>query len=267
MNARFRIPILMYHSVSESSTNGRHPYFATETNLSTFRAHMAHLSENGYLTIYPDQLVKFLASGKTDKKKVVVITFDDGFRDFYTNAFPVLQEYGMSATVYLPTDFIAMERRSFLGKECLTWDEVRQLREAGICFGSHTVTHSKLRFVSNLTLERELRDSKSIIEDNLGVAIDSFAYPYAFPEEDQTFTRRLQTLLEMCGYTSGVSTIIGTKHSTDDRYVLKRVPVNAWDDPKLFEAKLEGSYDWMYWPQYLKKHIKFQPKSRYICPK
>ncbi len=74
----------------------------------------------------------------------MVITFDDGFADFYTNAFPLLNRYGFSATVYLPTAYIGKSAREFKGVECLTWDQVRALDRAGVEFGSHTVSHPQL---------------------------------------------------------------------------------------------------------------------------
>jgi Polysaccharide deacetylase len=257
----YRVPILMYHSISETLSPVRHPYFVTETAPRTFRAHMKYLKLNGYTALSPDELIQFLESGRSDQKKAAIITFDDGYRDIYTQAFPILQEFGLNAIVYLPTKFIGSQSRTFLGKECLTWPEVRELKNAGINFGSHTVTHPKLRFLSSARLYSELRDSKKTIEDELGSAIHSFAYPYAFPEEDQPFTCRLQTVLEDCEYTNGVSTTIGSKHSEGDRYFFKRLPANSWDDPKLFAAKLNGSYDWLYWPQHLSKQVRFKTKD------
>jgi peptidoglycan/xylan/chitin deacetylase (PgdA/CDA1 family) len=254
-----RVPILMYHSISEAPSSARHPYFVTETVPSTFRAHMEYLKRNGYTALSPDELVKLVGSGQNGQK-AVVITFDDGYRDFYTTAFPILEEFGLSAIVYLPTKFIGSQPRTFLGKECLTWAEVRELEKAGMHFGSHTVSHPKLRFLSTAELDSELCDSKKTIEDELGSAIQSFAYPYAFPEEDESFISRLQRALEECGYKNGVSTTIGSKHSESDKYFFKRLPANSWDDPKLFVAKLNGSYDWLYWPQHISKQIKFKAK-------
>ena len=90
------------------------------------------------------EVAGLLARGKPLAARAVVITFDDGFRDFYTAAFPVMQEHQFTATVFLPTAFIGEDRRSFKGAECLTWEEVRRLRRAGVQFGSHTVNHPRL---------------------------------------------------------------------------------------------------------------------------
>ena len=85
-----------------------------------------------------------LQSVPTRARKPVAITFDDGFQDFYTEAFPVLAQYGFSATMYLPTAFVGNPRRSFKSHPCMTWSEVREAYRAGIEFGSHTVSHPKL---------------------------------------------------------------------------------------------------------------------------
>jgi peptidoglycan/xylan/chitin deacetylase (PgdA/CDA1 family) len=248
-----RIPILMYHSISDGTSEGIHPYFVTETSPTAFDAHMRYLAENGYSTITPGQLVTLLGSQQERNLKHVVVTFDDGYRDFYTRAFPILKKYGLSATVYLPSSFIERTPKKFTGRDCLTWDEVRELRRGGIEFGSHTMTHPKLKFLPAADLEREIRMSKETIENELGESIDSFSYPYAFPEENHQFVRRLSDLLKECGYGNGVSTIIGSVQTLEEKYFLKRLPANSCDDLQFFQAKLEGDYDWLRSPQYLKK--------------
>ena len=248
-----RIPILMYHSISESECQNLHPYFVTETSVQVFETHMKFLSDNGYQTITTEDVVALLNSPQKLTGKNVVITFDDGYRDFYRNAFPILNKYGYRATVYLPTAYINQRVHTFKGKECMTWAEVRELREVGILFGSHTVSHPQLRFVSLPDLEYEVKVSKDTIEDEIGEPIRSFAYPYAFPEGDSAFIHRLRDLLGTCGYKNGVSTVIGSSHSLEDHFFLRRLPANSKDDLALFRAKLEGDYDWLHTAQYLKK--------------
>ncbi len=255
---RPRIPILMYHSVSEHQSNGSHPYFKTATSPQVFAEHMRFLSENGYRTLHLDDAVHCIGSGQKPHERSVVLTFDDGFQDFATHAFPVLARYGFTATVFLPTGYIANERRRFNDRDCLTWQEVREMDLAGVTFGSHTVTHPQLRSLkADEEVERELRWSKATIEDELGHAVDSFSYPFAFPETDRYFTRNLRDLLEEQGYRNGVSTIIGTAGAGDDEFFLPRLPVNSWDDPPLFRAKLAGDYDWLHLVQYATKLAKF----------
>src|ERR1017187_2611362 len=254
-----RIPILMYHSISELSETNAHPYFETRTSPSVFEIQMKYLRDRGFSTISPADVVALVSSEQIDTKKKIVITFDDGFRDFYTHAFPILQKYGLNATVYLPTAYISQNKKLFLGKECMTWSEVRELNKLGVAFGSHTVTHPPLKLLSEADLEREIRCSKDTIENELGSSIYSFAYPYAFPEQDRAFMHRLRDALKGAGYHNGVSTVIGSVQSLEERFFMKRLPANSWDDPKFFQAKIEGDYDWLHSPQYLKKLMRQTP--------
>ena len=250
-----RIPILMYHSISESNSGNSNPYYQTVTSPEVFAEHMKFLRENNYRVIGLGDAVKEIGGTAGGSAKCVVITFDDGFRDFYTRAFPVLNGYGFGATVYLPTAFMNESAPRFNGSECLTWSQVRELRSAGVLFGSHTVSHRQLTAVKPHELEMEVLESKRIIEDKLGCPVESFSYPYAFPETDRTFKQRLRAILAEAGYSNGVSTIIGRAGRNDDAFFMKRLPVNSCDDLSLFQAKLDGAYDWLHVPQYLSKAI------------
>jgi peptidoglycan/xylan/chitin deacetylase (PgdA/CDA1 family) len=250
------IPILMYHSISDDREDGVHPYYRLNTSPDIFASHMRFLYENNYSAISLDGVYQQLASGERPDNKLVAITFDDGYRDFYTQAFPVLQRYHYTATVFLPTGFIDNKELRLKGKEHLNWYEIQELHHAGIKFGSHTVTHPQLRFLKSTDVEFELRQSKETIEDKLGAPVNAFSYPFAFPEEDKEFTEYLRDILQKSGYKCGVSTRVGTTSIKDDILFLKRIPVNSCDDTPLLEAKLEGAYNWFYKSQYLFKMAK-----------
>jgi peptidoglycan/xylan/chitin deacetylase (PgdA/CDA1 family) len=190
--------------------------------------------------------------------KLAVLTFDDGFHDFYTTAYPVLRRHDFSATVFLPTTFIGNERNHFKARACMTWNEVRELEKAGIEFGSHTATHPKLYELGFGQILSELETSKKTIEDELGKPVCSFAYPYAFPGADHAFVKKFVELLKTAGYEFGATTKIGRFRQDDDLFTLKRLPVNSCDDPKLFRAKLEGGYDWLERPQAMIKKFKLK---------
>jgi peptidoglycan/xylan/chitin deacetylase (PgdA/CDA1 family) len=257
-----RIPILMYHSVSNQSEDSLHPYYRTVTAPEQFAAQIEQLHQLGYRTASPAEAVRQLHSQEkvegAEKKsqKKVVLTFDDGYRDFLRHAFPVLQKYGFSAIVYLPTAYIEDAPAIFKGKECLTWSEVRELHGQGIHFGSHTVTHPQLHELSRPRIQEEITNSKHTIEDKLGSRIDSFAYPYAFPQTDTCFTNMLRDQLNAAGYENGVCTTIGRTAKTSDPLFLERLPVNGCDDPELLKAKLDGAYDWVRTAQNLSKSVK-----------
>jgi peptidoglycan/xylan/chitin deacetylase (PgdA/CDA1 family) len=250
-----RVPVLMYHSISDEQRQG-HPYYETATSARVFAAQMEFLYRSGYSTLSLAEAVTYLKSDHPVAGKYVVITFDDGYRDFRTNAFPVLRKYCFRATMFVPTAFIDGTPRRFKDKDCLTWSDIRELQREGVDFGSHTVSHPQLRHLTQRQIAYELRASKTEIEDVVGLPVQSFSYPYAFPEGDRLFVRRLRDTLQECGYKEGVSTIIGTAKREDDELFLKRLPVNAWDDLAFLEAKLEGSYDWLRMVQYASKFMR-----------
>jgi peptidoglycan/xylan/chitin deacetylase (PgdA/CDA1 family) len=263
---RLRIPILMYHSIREGK-EGRSSYYQTNTSPQVFAQQMKLLREGGFRVLSADKAAETLPSGiKPSQSEAAVITFDDGYADFYRNAFPILTEHNFTATVFVITGLLKTQRACFKGTECLTLSEVRELHSQGISIGSHTVTHPELRLLPQDKLENELSGSKKALEDALGAPVKSFSYPFAFPEADRGFVRRLADLLNKCGYENGVTTILGTAHRGSNRWFLPRLPISSGDDPRSFRAKLEGGYDWLHGPQYLYKSIKGRMKLKQNKP-
>lgn len=260
-----RLPVLMYHSISDDPEPSFSSYYKVCTSPQRFAEQMKWLADAGYRGVTLSEGLKELRKEESDKEqgpgretdsnrnpnsafkkqKLVAITFDDGFRDFHTEAFPVLRQHGFTATMYLPTAFIGDERKSFKGRECLTWAEIRGLQDAGIEFGSHTVSHPKLVELDWPQIELELNESKKTIEREVRRPIRSFAYPYAFPQASRDFAARFRTFLREAGYESCATTEIGPMRPGDDPLRTKRYPVNSCDDESLLLAKLAGAYDWM----------------------
>jgi peptidoglycan/xylan/chitin deacetylase (PgdA/CDA1 family) len=255
-----KIPILMYHSIARDVEDNVHPYYRTVTTPETFKMHLEFLNQAGYevLTlseavrllqgvsdqvIHPPLMASELRKSTDSLRRPVVITFDDGFQDFYTTAFPILERFGFKATVFLSSGFID---KTFLnGRECLRGGEIRELAEKGIEFGSHTINHPQLKRLSNDEIVHELAGSKASIEDITGSKVSLFSYPYSFPEEDVAFVRKLGDLLIEQGYSAGVTTIIGLSRGGDTPLFLRRLPMNDCDDGLFLRAKLNGDYDWL----------------------
>src|SRR5262245_32495878 len=99
------VPILMYHSISDRQENGRHPYYRTVASGQVFAEQMAYLHAVGYSTMRVGEVDDFLRAPQPGRRPVV-ITFDDGFEDVYTDAAPILNQFGFTAVVYLPTAYI-----------------------------------------------------------------------------------------------------------------------------------------------------------------
>jgi peptidoglycan/xylan/chitin deacetylase (PgdA/CDA1 family) len=246
---RRALPILMYHSISEDAEPDASPYYKTTTRPALFAQHLRWLNDEGFRSVDLENGIRIARQGNGASEKTVVITFDDGFRDFYDSAFPALKAQGHTATVFLPTAFIGESRQTFKGRECLTWEEVRELRAQGIQFGSHSVNHPVLYQTPWGEIENQLAFSKKKLELELGETVASFAYPYAFPQQDRRFANAFGNLLRQLGYQRCVTTMIGRVQSGDDLFSLKRLPVNDCDDRPLLLAKLRGAYDWLAYPQ------------------
>lgn len=256
LSFRAAIPILMYHSISDDEERGVAPYYRLTTSPARFRDHMRWLSEEGYAVVSLAEALRRLGAAMNCSDRVVVLTFDDGFEDFRSQAWPVLAAHGFAASVFLPTAFIGdANRSSFNGRPCLTWREVAELSGRGVSFGAHTVTHPVLYRRPWTEVRRELRDSRQQIEDRLQVPVRTFAYPYAFPREDRAFVQRFRAELLESGYTAGVTTIVGRVSAETDRLCLKRLPMSDSDDRDLFVGKLNGAYDWVGGLQWIYRHL------------
>lgn len=260
------LPVLMYHSISDNPEPSVHDYYRLNTSPKKFREQMLGLKEKGYKTVSLDDGLNWLKKKaaypdclKQDRN--IVLTFDDGYMDFLIHAWPVLNEFRMTATVFLSTGFVGNQSKIFKGRECLTWSLVRDLYGQGISFGSHTVNHLQLYDLNWADIQFELLDSRHCLEDQLGHSVHDFSYPYAYPSSDHAFCCRFDAKLQQCGYQHGVNTVIGTVAHGDDKMRLKRLPVNDCDDIAFFNAKLEGNYDWLEMGQKIFKKLKHRRQA------
>ena len=141
--------------------------------------------------------------------KPVVITFDDGWQSQYTNAFPLLQKYGDTATFFIYTNAIGQ-------KHFLTWQQVKNLDAAGMTIGSHTESHPYLlKITAKQRLTEEIAGSKQIIESQLGKKINFFAYPFGH------YNKTIIDAVKEAGYKAARSFYRGVYNTKDDLFTLK----------------------------------------------
>ncbi|KAB2832538.1 MAG: polysaccharide deacetylase family protein, partial [Candidatus Dadabacteria bacterium] len=175
------IPVLTFHAIEDSPS-------VISFSPELFGRFMEKLHRNGYGTLRLTDAAGLVRGRKPLPEKSFVLTFDDGYESVYSEAFPVLRKYGMTATVFLAVGDTenreASDRLTPLGgRRMLSWGEIREMKDAGIDFGAHTVTHPDLTAIDTAAVEREITGSKEIIENNLGEPVLSFAYPYGLYDE------------------------------------------------------------------------------------
>lgn len=174
-----------------------------------FDRQMRHLSENGYETVSFDQIYDL---SQPLPEKPILLTFDDGYADAYTAAFPVLQRYGFQGTFYVITDFVGRPRY-------LNVDQIREMAAAGMSFGSHAVSHRSLTSLSASRLEQELSTSRTQLEDLLQRPVVDFCYPLG------RFNQGVRQAVERAGYRSAVTTRYGFASSGGDQLLLPRIRI------------------------------------------
>lgn len=203
---------------------------------------MRWLGDQGYDTV---SLAQLAGSLPTTMRRPVVITFDDGYADFLDGAWPALDEQGFRASIFLPTAYVGASRQHFKGRACLNASEILDLHRRGVSMGSHTVSHPKLYGMPWEEVSRELHQSRADLESLLAAPVDTFAYPFAFPQHDTAFIKHFRSVLADAGYRTSVTTVVGRHVPGDDVLRIKRLPVNEADDLALFAAKMRGAYDWV----------------------
>lgn len=235
--------VFVYHSVSDSPTNA----FAVTTE--DFDRQIGYLAEH-YTIRSVDAIAALLASGQPVPRRTVAVTIDDGFKDAYTHAFPVLRRYDAPATIFLPTAFIGTQGASdkLPLSDFMSWDEVREMARHGVSFGSHTVDHLSLASVPRDEAQRQIERSKARIEDELGAAMTGFSYPYGTARD---FDAEVARLVEAAGYAWAVSGINGVNDASTDRFALRRTKVELNDGMQVFKKALKGALDpWSLIDQY-----------------
>lgn len=178
----------------------------------------------------------------------IEITFDDGYKNNFEHALPLLKKYNLSATIFLITDFIDGKILSMdLAGErfdvpSLTWGEARAMNEAGIKFGSHSKTHAILTKMTKKEVENEVTESKKRIEEILGCRIERFSYPFGHRGSFNGLTREA---LINAGFNYAYTNIMGiNSNSPEESFILRRIRIYREDGLFKLKMKIKGAYDW-----------------------
>lgn len=226
----YTVPILMYHGISKQDNES---LCVTPYN---FLKQIAYIKKMGYNVMSLDELVEGMKSKRHFKHNTVVITFDDGYEDNYTNARCVLKDYDFPATIFLISNYI--DKEGYLK----SYQIQEMLKSGKITFGAHTRNHTYLPGIKDkIGLKDEIAGSKKDIEAKIGVKIDYFCYPTG------GFTTQIKQIVKDARYKGACTT---GNRSVDrfnkDTYELKRIKVKNSDfskNPLSFWAKLSGYYN------------------------
>jgi peptidoglycan/xylan/chitin deacetylase (PgdA/CDA1 family) len=196
-----RVPVIMYHNVLPN------PTVPWDTSVAEFERHLALIKEKGLTPISMDQLVLHLRTGASLPPKPILLTFDDNYEGQYKYAFPLLKQYNYPALWSVHTRYVgAKDDNPKAG-----WAELREMRDSGlITFASHTVNHQNLVTtpLSDAEILKELKDSKEVLERELGIEVKYFTYP----EGDSD--ARVRQLVQEAGYTAALAMTLDAEQET-----------------------------------------------------
>jgi len=223
-----RVPILMYHYIRVNPDPRDKVGFNLSVTPADFTQQMDWLAQHGYHPVDFDDLRGYLMGHANLPSRPVVLTFDDGYRDMYTTAFPVLRAHGFKAVSYVVSGFVG-------SPSSVTVDQVQQMNANGIEIGAHTVSHADLTRISPAERHREVFDSKASLEALLGHPVLDFCYPSG--RVDDAVVREV----EAAGFETATTTQPGVLHSAGDRFTWTRVRVGGGEPLDQFVANLGQS--------------------------
>jgi peptidoglycan/xylan/chitin deacetylase (PgdA/CDA1 family) len=220
--------VLCYHGVSTRWPEGISP--------TRLRAHVEHLLARGY------RPVLFSDAVRARHRRVFSVTFDDGYRSVVEHAFPVLDEVGVKATVFVPTDYIGGATAAWPGTDKwldssfadelspMSWDELRLLAEHGWEVGSHSRSHARLVQLADADLNEEMAGSRAVLEHQLARQCTALAYPYGEADD------RVIAAAAAAGYRAACT--LTTRFESPRPLAWPRVGAYEHDRPVAFRTKV-----------------------------
>ena len=237
---------LMYHRVCSGEEWYPSPYVVTQ---SSFRRQMHYLRDRGFYTPGLSAILAGKIPERSNGSTPFLLTLDDGYLDNYTKAFPVLQEIGFTATIFLVADFsqrynwwdvpYGTPRAELLGR-----GHIEEMARKGIEFGSHTMNHPRLPRLSDGDLVHELAQSRHVIEDIVQKPVVSLAYPYGASDV------RVKSVVKNAGYVCAFGANTGPLSLWSDPFDIRRLNVENATGPIGMKAKMSGaekSILWAWW--------------------
>jgi len=229
------LPILTFHAIDNEASS------VISFPPELFVRLLGRLHESGYRTLSLLEAAECLRRRQSFPERAFALTFDDGYASVYRAEFPVLKRYGLRATVFLIVGDGSIDSYdslpSFGGRAMLSWKEILDMREAGIDFGAHTLTHPDLTRVDAERMEDEIVRSKAIIEERLEREVASFAYPFG------SYDGRSRDIAERY-FKCACSDRLGLMSATSDLFALERVDAYYLNGKRLSQIIGTGFFPW-----------------------
>ncbi|MFA5389544.1 MAG: polysaccharide deacetylase family protein [Candidatus Omnitrophota bacterium] len=228
IKAQYVVPVIMYHKISGTGAESR-----LNVSPESFKRQMRFLKDHNYNIVSLEGLEE-LVKKNNFPNKTIAVTFDDGYEDNYLNAYPVLKELDIPATIFIAPALIGTDGY-------LSWDQVREMSGSGIItIGSHTMSHIWLPGQAEQKLDSEIRDSKRSIEGHIGSGINTFSYPLG------GFDKNVRKKVIEAGYKIAAATNPGKKYPRHDLFAMKRLRISrSSDNLAVFWFETSGFYTWI----------------------
>jgi peptidoglycan/xylan/chitin deacetylase (PgdA/CDA1 family) len=214
----------MYHYIRDYNTPKDPTGNQLSVSITNFDQQMGYLASHGYTPVSLDTLTGIFSKQIAPPAKPVVLTFDDGYVDFYANAYPILKKYGFHATSFVITGFV--------GKPAyLSWNNIKEMQNSGLInFESHTVNHAYLPSLSYANILKEIQESKNTLQAETGYPVNFIAYPSGGSNS------RVWTAVRHVGYVGGLGTWPGKASYTSVN--MPRVRISGSDSLQSFAKKV-----------------------------
>lgn len=221
---KIKIPIIMYHYVEYVKDINDIIKKRLDINPTLFERQLKTLAEAGYQTYFVKNIPDIIEGKINYSTKSAVLTFDDGYEDFYTVVFPILKKYKMKATIYIIYEFVG--RKGFMNQK-----EIKEVLGSGLIeLGSHTLDHIYLKLAPQSVAKKQVIESKKKLEELFGVEVKTFAYPYG------AFSKITVDFVKEAGYTAAVSVIPGMTQSKENLFYLSRVRAGFFNPQTMIDV-------------------------------
>ena len=219
----YDIPIIAYHYVEVVTDKRDFLREGLSITPYTFEGQIKLIQQRGYQPIFVKEIPAILSNTANRQNKYIALTFDDGYRDFYTDVFPIIKKYNVKATAYLVPNFLG-------GSNYMTSQQVQEIVDSGLVeIGAHTLNHAYLTSINPAVADAEISESKKVLEKMFNTKVFSFSYPSG------QYNDSVINMVKNAGYTSAVSEDGGQTQTIESLYHLLRIRVGYFN----FENELK----------------------------